>query len=94
MRVPKFRDEAISKINFSAEGACLPAGRDPPLEEKFIHTSYFLIRIIRIIRKFGRIRIIRITVFIRVIIRYIRANSRYSHYGFLFVLFANSDIFE
>jgi len=40
-----------------------PPEADPPLEEKFIHTSYFLIRIIRIIRKFGRIRIIRITVF-------------------------------
>ena len=48
---------------------------------------------IRIIRKFGRIRIIRITVFIRVIIRYIRANSRYSHCGFLFGLFANLDTF-
>jgi len=59
-----------------------PPEADPPLEEKFIHTSYFLIHIIRIIRKFGRIRIIRITVFIRVIIRYIRTHSRHSHYGF------------
>ena len=70
-----------------------PPEADPPSEEKFIHTSYFLIRIIRIIRKFGRIRIIRITVFIRIVIRYIRTNSRYSHYGFLFVLFANSYTF-
>jgi len=80
-------------LKLSTEDRSLPTSRQSPSEEKFIHTSYFLIRIIRIIRKFGRIRIIRITVFIRIVIRYIRTNSRYSHYGFSFVLFANSDTF-
>ena len=32
--INKKRDEAIPKMNFSARGACLPAGRDPPSEEK------------------------------------------------------------
>jgi len=39
---------------------------------------------IRIIRKFGRIRIIRIVILIRIIIRHIRANSHHSHYGLSF----------